>query len=122
MTQDLALASALDLVALFRAKKASPVEALGAIHARIARHDPVLNAIVTPDAARARAAAEASTARWRAGTPAGPLDGVPLTVKDSIAVAGLPCSWGSPVFRDFVPERDELPMTAGGCCGESGCC
>ena len=110
MTQDLALASALDLVALFRAKKASPVEALDAIHARIARHDPALNAIIAPDAGRARAAADASTARWRAGTPAGPLDGVPLTVKDSIAVAGLACTWGSPVFRDFVPDADELPV------------
>lgn len=110
MTQDLALASALDLVALFRAGKASPVEALAAILARIARHDPALNAVIAQDASAARAAAAASESRWRAGTPAGPLDGVPLTVKDSIPVAGIPCTWGSPVFRDFVPDRDELPV------------
>lgn len=110
MTQDLALAPALDLVALYRAGQASPVEALAAIQARIARHDPALNSIVARDEAAALAAARASEARWRAGTPAGPLDGVPLTVKDSITVAGLPCTWGSPVFRDFVPAADELPV------------
>lgn len=110
MTQDLALASALDLVALFRAGTASPMEALEAVLARVARHDPALNAVIARDEPGARAAARASEARWRAGAPAGPLDGVPLTVKDSITVAGLPCSWGSPVFRDFVPDRDELPV------------
>ena len=110
MTQDLALASALELVALFRAGKASPVEALEAVLARIAQHNPALNAVIARDDVGARAAAKASEARWRAGTPSGALDGVPLTVKDSITVAGMPCTWGSPVFRDFVPDMDELPV------------
>lgn len=110
MTQDLSLASATELAALYRAREASPVDVLDAVLERIAKYDPALGAIIARDEAGARGAARASEARWRAGTPAGPFDGVPLTVKDSIPVAGLPCTWGSPVFRDFIPERDELPV------------
>jgi aspartyl-tRNA(Asn)/glutamyl-tRNA(Gln) amidotransferase subunit A len=107
---DPALLSARALAGLYARRALSPVEALGAILARIARLNPRLNAIIALDEAEARAAARASEARWRAGTPLSPLDGVPLTVKDNIAVAGLPCAWGSPLFRDHVPERDELPV------------
>lgn len=107
---DPALLPARTLAGLFARRALSPVEALDAILARIAALNPRLNAIIALDEAGARAAARASEARWRAGTPLSPLDGVPLTVKDNIAVAGLPCTWGSPLFRDHVPERDELPV------------
>src|SRR3954464_9546762 len=107
---DPALLPARSLAGFFARRALSPVEALEAILARIARLNPRLNAIVALDEAGARAAARASEARWQAGTPLSPLDGVALTVKDNIAVAGLPCAWGSPIFRDFVPERDELPV------------
>jgi aspartyl-tRNA(Asn)/glutamyl-tRNA(Gln) amidotransferase subunit A len=107
---DPALLSARALAGLYARRALSPVEALEAVLARIARLNPRLNAIIALDEPGARAAARASEARWRAGTPLSPLDGVPLTVKDNITVAGLPCSWGSPLFRDFVPERDELPV------------
>ena len=63
--------------ACFARRALSPVEALEAILARIARLNPRLNAIVALDEAGARAAARASEARWRAGTPLSPLDGVP---------------------------------------------
>jgi aspartyl-tRNA(Asn)/glutamyl-tRNA(Gln) amidotransferase subunit A len=98
------------LAGLFARRALSPVEALEAVLARIAAANPALNAIVALDEPGARATARASEARWRAGTPLSPLDGVPLTVKDNITVAGLPCSWGSPLYRGFVPERDELPV------------
>src|SRR5690606_28354321 len=78
--------------------------------ARIAAVNPALNAIVALDADGARAAAAASAARHAAGAPLGPLDGVPLTVKDNILVAGLPAVWGSNLYRDHVPETDELPV------------
>jgi aspartyl-tRNA(Asn)/glutamyl-tRNA(Gln) amidotransferase subunit A len=77
---------------------------------RIARINPRLNAIVTLDESGARAAAAASEQRWRARAPLGPLDGVPLTVKDSIPVGGLRTTWGSRLYADFVPARDELPV------------
>lgn len=88
----------------------SPVAVLDAVLARIARINPALNAIVALDEAGARAAATASAARWAAGVPLSPLDGVPMTVKDNIAVAGMPCAWGSPLFAGTIPARDELPV------------
>jgi aspartyl-tRNA(Asn)/glutamyl-tRNA(Gln) amidotransferase subunit A len=102
--------SARALAGLYARRALSPVEALEAVLAQVARANPRLNAIVALDEAGARAAAEASAARWRDGLPLSPLDGVPLTVKDNIAVAGLPACWGSLVFRDHVPARDELPV------------
>jgi aspartyl-tRNA(Asn)/glutamyl-tRNA(Gln) amidotransferase subunit A len=110
MSADPALLPATALAGRFAQGTLSPVAALEAALARIARLNPRLNAIVALDEAGARAAARASEARWRAGVPLSPLDGVPLTVKDNITVASLPCAWGSPLFRDFVPQRDELPV------------
>ncbi|WP_149538358.1 amidase [Siccirubricoccus phaeus] len=107
---DPALLPATTLAGLYATGALSPEAALEAVLARTARLNPRLNAIISLDEAGARGAARASAARWRAGTPLSPLDGVPITVKDNIAVAGLPCAWGSPVFRDFVPDRDELPV------------
>ena len=107
---DPALLSATALAGLYARGALSPVEALEAVLTRIARINPRLNAIVVLDEAGARAAAQASAARWRDGVPLSPLDGVPITVKDNITVAGLPCAWGSPLFQGFVPERDELPV------------
>ncbi|MCO6415373.1 amidase [Siccirubricoccus sp. KC 17139] len=108
--EEAALLSATALAGRFASGALSPEMALEAVLARIARLNPRLNAIIALDEAGARAAARASAARWRAGTPLSPLDGVPISVKDNITVAGLPCAWGSPVFRDFAPERDELPV------------
>ena len=101
--------SATALRHLYASRALSPVEVLRDVLARIDRVNPRINAIVTPDPG-AMEAARRSEARWAEGRPAGPLDGVPLTVKDNIAVAGLRCSWGSAVFRDHVPARDELPV------------
>ncbi|MBX9698051.1 MAG: amidase [Acetobacteraceae bacterium] len=110
MTADPALLSATALAGRYASRALSPETALEAVLARIARINPGLNAIIALDEAGARAAARDSAARWRDGVPLSPLDGVPLTVKDNITVAGLPCAWGSPLFRDFVAERDELPV------------
>ena len=98
------------LVALYRSGALSPVEATRACLGRIARLNPRLNAVIALDEAGALAAAARSEARWREGRPAGPLDGVPLTVKDNIPVAGLPCRWGSPAWPNQVPAKDELPV------------
>lgn len=78
---------------------------------RIRRVDPALNSFVALDEAGARKAAEESDARIRAGTARSALEGIPISVKDSILVAGLPAAWGSRALADFVPDRDELPVT-----------
>lgn len=73
--------------------------------ARIEARDGTLNAVVLRDFAGARAqAAEADARRARGERP--PLLGVPMTVKESFNVAGLPTSWGLPPFRDFMPIAD----------------
>jgi aspartyl-tRNA(Asn)/glutamyl-tRNA(Gln) amidotransferase subunit A len=102
--------SAADLAAGYAGAKFSPHEALESVLARVEAVNPQLNAIVTLDIGGARAAADASTARWRAGAPLGAFDGVPLTVKDNIPVRGLRATWGSRIYADFVPEKDELPV------------
>jgi aspartyl-tRNA(Asn)/glutamyl-tRNA(Gln) amidotransferase subunit A len=107
---DPATLTAEGLVRLYRRRALSPVEATRACLARMARVNPRLNAIITADPAGALEAARRSEARWMAGRPAGPLDGVPMTVKDNIAVAGLRLCWGSAAYRDYVPKRDELPV------------
>jgi len=93
----------------FATGTSDPVDVLDATLARIARLDPTLNAFVTLDAT-ARSAAEASAARHRSGAPLGPLDGVPIAVKDNLVVAGMPATWGSRVFAATIPAEDELPV------------
>ena len=77
---------------------------------RIARIDPTLNAFVSLDAEGARRAARDSDARFAAGAPRSMLEGIPISVKDNILVRGLPATWGSRAFADFVPDTDELPI------------
>lgn len=108
---DLAFLSASELVAAYAAGRASPVEALEAVLAQAARMEPHLNAFCLIDAAAARAMAEASAARWRAGQPAGPLDGVPVSVKDIVTTRGWPTLRGSlTVPRDQPWDADAPPV------------
>lgn len=102
--------SATELAAGFGASGPDPVEVLDAILARRDAVDPTLNAVVTLDTQGARKAAEASAARWRERRPLSPIDGVPVTIKDNIPVAGMRSTWGSLLYADNVPERDELPV------------
>jgi aspartyl-tRNA(Asn)/glutamyl-tRNA(Gln) amidotransferase subunit A len=94
----------------FRTGARSPVEALERCLARITRLNPVVNAIVTIDVAAARTSARASELRWQQGAPLGPLDGVPVTVKDNIPVRGMRATWGSRLYADVVPQADELAI------------
>ncbi|MFD9796184.1 amidase [Streptomyces sp. NPDC059070] len=73
----------------------SPLDAVRAVLARIDEVEPRINAFVRVDAEQAVAQAEASAARWRAGEPRGLLDGVPVSVKDALPVAGGPTLRGS---------------------------
>ena len=108
---DPALLSASELVALYRAKKLSPVEAVEATLARIERFNPIVNAYCHLDAEGALAAARESEARWRAGSPKGLVDGVPVGVKDNIHVAGMPSRFGSKLTPD-APQKIDAPAVA----------
>jgi amidase len=78
---------------------------------RLAAVDAVVHAVVHLDDAGARRSARAADAARAAGLPLGPLHGVPITVKDWIDVAGLPCSGGEAARRDRVP-RDDATVVA----------
>jgi len=108
---DPALLSATELLALYRAKKLSPVEAVQATLARIERFNPIVNAYCHLDSAGALAAAKESEARWRAGSPKGLVDGLAVGVKDNIHVAGMPSRFGSKLTPD-TPQKIDAPAVA----------
>ena len=102
----LTLLSAVDQLALLRAEKISPLELAEEHIQEIKRLNPQLNAIVhfsDIDAERIRAQARAL---MTASGPRGPLYGLPMTIKSSIATAGLPCEVGSLLRQGIVAEKD----------------
>jgi len=98
------------LAAGFRAGTFTPSDALEACLERAAVANPKFNAVAALDAEGAARAAAASTARWRAGQALGALDGVPITVKDSLHVRGLPTRCGSSALAGVVASVDETPV------------
>jgi aspartyl-tRNA(Asn)/glutamyl-tRNA(Gln) amidotransferase subunit A len=108
---DLPDLSASDLVLAFRDRRLSPVEVTRAALARIAAWDEALCATWAMDPEAALAAARASEARWAAGAPQGPLDGVPVTVKENIATAGVPMPAGSAAVP-LAPAPADAPAAA----------
>jgi len=103
-------ATATELSEALAAEKVSAVELAQDAIARIERHDGKINAICVRDFERGLEAARAAdTARARGETR--PLLGIPLTVKESYNVAGLPTTWGFPPQKDFVPPEDALSIS-----------
>jgi amidase len=84
---------------------------------RIEAINPGLNAIVHVDAEQAMAAARRADAARAAGRPVGPLNGVPMTLKDSIDTAGVLTTWGTLGRGAYVPEHD---ATVAARLGEAG--
>ena len=84
----------------------SPVQVLEECLAEIDRWEAAVGAFTVIDAAAARAAAEASAERWRAGTPRSSIDGMPIGVKDMIDTADMVTGMGSPLFDDYRPRFD----------------
>jgi aspartyl-tRNA(Asn)/glutamyl-tRNA(Gln) amidotransferase subunit A len=101
--------SAAELAAAYRRRETDPLAVFDELEDRIGRTNPSITAIVELDP-HARAAARRSAERFDRGAPLGPLDGVPVTIKDNILAAGLHCRWGSRLYEDFVPREDELPV------------
>src|SRR5258705_4175957 len=102
--------TAIELSAALAAKQVSAVELAQDAIARIERHDARITAICVRDFERGLDAARvADTARARGETR--PLLGIPLTVKESYNVAGLPTTWGFPAQKDFTPPEDALSIS-----------
>lgn len=109
---DLAALSATGMTAAFADGSLSPVETLEAVEARAHASQPVLNAFCRFDPEGALAAARASEARWKAGTPLGPLDGVPVSVKDMILTKGMATLKGSLTVDPAGPWDEDAPAVA----------
>jgi aspartyl-tRNA(Asn)/glutamyl-tRNA(Gln) amidotransferase subunit A len=103
---DVADLTASEMVRAFRAGRLSPVEVTAASLARIDAWDERLCATWAIDAEGAMAAARASEARWQADTPQGPLDGVPVTVKENIATKGVPMPAGTAAVEPMAATAD----------------
>ncbi|WP_244203264.1 amidase family protein, partial [Streptomyces rhizosphaericus] len=99
-----------ELAAALRAGEVTSAELTDEAIARIERDDKAINAICVPDFDRARAAArDADQARARGEDR--PLLGIPVTVKESYNVAGLPTTWGMPPHRNYLPAEDAVQVS-----------
>lgn len=106
---DLHYLSASDALRLFRSRELSPAELMAAVIARAEAVEPTVNAFAATFYDEAIAAARAAADRYAAGTPAGPLDGLPVAVKEEAPIAGQVNSLGSVPLRDVVaPETAEF--------------
>ncbi|MFF2021335.1 amidase [Streptomyces sp. NPDC058171] len=93
-----------------RGGEVSAVELIDSHLDRIAEVNPQVNAVTQLLAERAREAAARTDRRRAAGETLGPLAGVPFTVKETTAIAGVPTTFGTPRFRDLAASADALPV------------
>ena len=102
MTNELIKLSAREVHRLLRGKDISPLQLLDALEERIAEVDEAVNAVPTLCFDRARERAQSRDFSTL------PLAGIPVAIKDLIAVAGVRTTWGSMIYRDHVPEKSDL--------------
>src|SRR6478672_13555736 len=103
--------SAVDLIAGYRAKQFSPSEVMEDVLAHIAVWEPHIRALYLFDPEGARATAKASSERWRKDQAIGPLDGIPVTIKENIATEGVPVPLGAATTK-LVPAAMDAPPAA----------
>src|SRR5689334_2635934 len=102
--------SARELAAAIRAKKIRCLELLDLYIERVDKYDGKLNAIVVRDFERARARARAADRALARRKPWGPLHGVPMTIKESYDVTGLPTTWGVPEYKNRVATKNAVAV------------
>lgn len=109
-TRPLWALNATELVSGYSATRFTPLDVIESVLERVEEVNSLVNAVVTSDADGARRAASESTRRHREGKLLSAIDGVPITVKDNMPVRGMRSTWGSRLFSDYIPEKDELPI------------
>ncbi|MDQ3694867.1 MAG: amidase [Chloroflexota bacterium] len=105
---ELCFLDAVELAARIRTRQLSAVEVVTAHLEQIERVNPVVNAIVTLLPERALAAAADADAAIGSGDALGPLHGLPIAHKDTTMTRGIRTTFGSPIYRDHVPDQDAL--------------
>jgi aspartyl-tRNA(Asn)/glutamyl-tRNA(Gln) amidotransferase subunit A len=103
--------SAVELERLYAAGELDPVAVWRSVRERMDAWEPVVHATSHRDDATCEADARAAAERWRTGRPRGPLDGVPVTVKENIATAGIPTPLGT-AAAELVPATADAPVVA----------
>lgn len=107
-TPEICFLSAAELVRLVRAKELSVREMVESHLARIERFNPQVNAVVTLTAEQAMDRAHAADDALARGEEVGPLVGLPVAHKDLVPTKGVRTTFGSLVYKDFVPDHDAL--------------
>src|SRR5215467_1712790 len=107
-----AMRSYLAETAGFASGRGNPRDFLERCLADLETWEPKIGAFVTLNLAVARAAADAATARWRAGKPLSQIDGMPIGIKDIIETIDMPTEQGSPLFVGWRTERDAAAVAA----------
>ena len=108
-SRDLCFIPATELVRLYRARKTSPLEVMQSVLDRIDALNPAVNAYVTVARESALAAARRATRMLgRKATALPLLHGVPVSIKDLFATKGIRTTWGSLIYKDHVPDGDDL--------------
>ena len=107
---DVVFESAKSLASLIRRRKIGCLELLDLYIARMEKYNPRINAIITTDLDAARKRARAADAALRKSQPWGPLHGVPMTIKESYDVTGMPTTWGVPALKGNLPAKNALTV------------
>ena len=107
---ELPFRSARELTTLLRRRQIGARELLDLYAARVEAHNPALNAIIVSVMEDARDAADAADRRLGRGEALGPLDGLPMTIKESFDLAGTPTTWGDPDLKDNIASRDSAAV------------
>src|SRR5438477_1821371 len=106
--RDLCFTPAVDLLKLYRTRRASPLEVMQALLARVDAVNPNVNAIVTLAREAALWEARRATAGLKRNTTLPPLFGIPVGIKDVTPTRGLRTTFGSKLFESHVPDEDAL--------------
>ncbi len=105
---ELAFTSATRLAADVRDRRVGCLELLDHFLARAERHNTALNAVVAWQIEVARDRARGADAALARGEVWGPLHGVPMTVKESFNITGLPTTWGNPPWKDNIATENAV--------------
>jgi amidase len=106
--QHLCFKTATELAELVRRREVSAREVMTAHLEQIERVNPKVNAICTLEAESAREQAGKADEALARGVKPGPLHGLPIAIKDLVDTKGIRTTYGSPIYKDFVPEQDAL--------------